>query len=143
MKAVVVLGACRCSSGFGYFPAPIVQLRQRLELVTNVIVLHEHYTSQECSNCAFEAAAALDATYVNKLVPGKCSVTDDNGAKVFKKNGTVKHKDVHAVRYCKKCKTTWNRDVNSGRSIRKVARWMMTHGLVRPQPFQHEFAFTR
>ena len=144
MKAVVVLGACRCSSGFGYFPAPIVQLRQRLELVTNVIVLHEHYTSQECSNCAFEAAAALDATYVNKLVPGKCSVTDDNGAKVYKKNGTaVKHKEVHGVRCCKKCKTTWNRDVNSGRSIRKVARWMMTRGLVRPQPFQHDGAFTR
>jgi hypothetical protein len=63
-----------------------------------VIVLHEH-TSQECSNCAFEAAAALHADYVNKLVPGKCSVTDDNKAKVYKKNGTaVKHKEVHGVR---------------------------------------------
>jgi hypothetical protein len=37
MKAIVALSTCRCSSGCSYFPAPIVGLRQRLELVTRDI----------------------------------------------------------------------------------------------------------
>jgi hypothetical protein len=50
MDAVVVLGAAQCSSGFGYFPGPIKELRRRLALHTRVVVLEE---PQRCSKCAF------------------------------------------------------------------------------------------
>ena len=112
-----------------------MQLRQRLEFHTRVIVLHEHYTSQRCSKCAFAEAlpgTALPRTaHSLKLLPGRAR--DVRG----KVDGTLNKRDIHGVRWCSQCKTTWNRDVNSARSMRQVFLWMLNHGLVRPEPFRH------
>ena len=75
MHAVVVLGACECSSGFGYFPAPLKELRRRLELHTRVVVIDEHYTSQRCSDCAF----AEEPSH-HRLDAGRCGDTQESGA---------------------------------------------------------------
>ena len=135
MDAVVVFGACRCSSGFGYFPGPIMQLRQRLELHTRVVILHEHYTSQRCSKCAF-AAARAGTPHSLKLLPGRAREPG-------KRANTLKKKDIHGVRWCSQCKTTWNRDVNSARSMRQVFLWMLNYHLMRPEPFRHVGALSR
>ena len=135
MEAVVVFGACRCSSGFGYFPGPIMQLRQRLELHTRVVIIHEHYTSQRCSKCAF-AAAKEGTPHSLKLLSGRAHVPG-------KRVGTFKKQEIHGVRWCSQCKTTWNRDVNSARSMHQVFLWMLNYHLVRPEPFRHVGALSR
>ena len=124
-RAVVVLGACQCSSGFGYFPAPLKELRRRLELYTRVVVLDEHYTSQRCSRCAFAAAPSY-----HRLDPGRCGNTHGAGAS----------NDIHGVRWCPECETVWNRDVNAARNIRQVFLHMIQHGNHRPEGFKHEGA---
>jgi hypothetical protein len=134
MEAVVVFGACRCSSGFGYFPGPIMQLRQRLQFHTRVIILHEHCTSQRCSKCAF-AAAEANIPHSLKLLPGRAQVPG-------KRANTFKQREIHGVRWCSLCETTWNRDVNSARSMRQVFLWMLNNNLVRPEPFRHEGALS-
>jgi hypothetical protein len=62
---------------------------------------------QQCSNCAFAAVAALQ-DFDDKLLPGKCSCADNNGTPIFKSNGGLNRQEVLGVRFCKKCKTTWN-----------------------------------
>ena len=113
-----------------------MQLRQQLELHTRVVILHEHYTSQRCSKCAF-AAAEEGTPHSVKLLPGRAR--DVPGKQV----GKFKKRDIHGVRWCSQCETTWNRDVNSARSMRQVFLWMLTHDLVRPEPFRHEGALSR
>lgn len=128
--AVVVLGATTCSSGFGYFPGPIKALRWRLELYTRVVVLHEHYTSQRCSKCAFggtllEAGEAED----DKLEAGKRGDTHGRG-----RSGNI-----HGVRWCshQNCTTRWNRDVNAARNMRRVFLHMLENNKERPAAFKH------
>ena len=106
-----------------------MQLRQRLELHTRVVIIHEHYTSQRCSKCAF-AAAKEGTPHSLKLLPGRAHVPG-------KRVGTFKKQDIHGVRWCSQCETTWNRDVNSARSMRQMFLWMLNHHLVRPEPFRH------
>ena len=106
-----------------------MQLRQRLELHTRVVILHEHYTSQRCSKCAF-AAAKEGTPHSLKLLPGRAKVPG-------KRANTLKKKEIHGVRWCSQCKTTWNRDVNSARSMRQVFLWMLNNHLERPEPFRH------
>jgi hypothetical protein len=45
-NAVIVFGAAECSSGFGYFPGPVKKLVDHLKMITRVVVIDEHYTSQ-------------------------------------------------------------------------------------------------
>ena len=122
MHAVVVLGACECSSGFGYFPAPLKELRRRLELHTRVVVIDEHYTSQRCSDCAF----AEEPSH-HRLDAGRCGDTHESGA-----SG-----EIHGVRWCPECRKLWNRDVNAARNMRQVFLHMLAHGLSRPEGFRH------
>ena len=111
-----------------------MQLRQRLEFHTRVIILHEHFTSQRCSKCAF-AAALAGTEHSLKLLPGRAREPG-------KRPNTFKQREIHGVRWCSQCKTTWNRDVNSARSMRQVFLWMLNNNLVRPEPFRHEGALS-
>ena len=126
MHAVVVLGACECSSGFGYFPAPLKELRRRLELHTRVVVIDEHYSSQRCSDCAF----AEEPSH-HRLDAGRCGDTHESGA-----SG-----EIHGVRWCPECRKLWNRDVNAARNMRQVFLRMLAHTdpsrPARPEGFRH------
>jgi len=121
-EAVVVLGAAQCSSGFGYFPGPVKELRRRLEQHTRVVVLDEHYTSQRCSKCAFTEKYEESR---DKLEPGRSRVDG--------------RRQLHGVRWCphQDCRTTWNRDVNAARNMRQVFLHMLRHGHRRPAAFRH------
>ena len=144
-KAIVVFGAATCSSGFGYFPGPIKELRKRLERHTNVVVLDEHYNSQRCSRCAFLAETELtgsESTF-DKLEPGKC------GRSHWKKGpggtgGRRRSSEIHGVRFCPHvgCRKIWNRDVNAARNMRLVFEYMVENKLQRPDPFKHIGALT-
>jgi len=133
-EAVVVLGAAECSSGFGYFPGPVKELRRRLELHTRVVVLDEHYTSQRCSKCAF---AVRNPVYrsADKLLPGYTQRGPEGQAR----------REIHGVRRCphRSCGLTWNRDVNAARNMRQVFLHMLHNGKKRPPLFQHAGALTR
>lgn len=86
----------RCSTGFGYSPAPQARLRHRLSTLhgARVTLVHEAYTSQTCSRCFSE----LDQKRI-------CGV------------------DVHGVKVCRHCCATgrhplhWHRDVNAARNM--------------------------
>ncbi|KAJ3276913.1 hypothetical protein HK104_003596 [Borealophlyctis nickersoniae] len=51
----------------------------------------------------------------------------------------VRGSAIHAVRFCKKCRTTWNRDTNAARNIAYVFWHERRHGLGhRPFPFRRK-----
>ena len=87
-----------------------MQLRQRLEFHTRVVILHEHYTSQRCSKCAF-AAAETGTPHSLKLLPGRARVPDALPPV------TLKHRRIHGVRWCSQCEMTWDGDMSSVRSM--------------------------
>ena len=45
---------------------------------------------------------------------------------------------IHGTRYCKACKTTWNRDFNAARNMALIAMYMANNDLKRPLPFKDE-----
>ena len=105
----------RCSTGFGYSPAPQARLRQRLSTIhgARVTLVHEAYTSQKCSRCFFQ----LD----KKRLCGA---------------------DVHGVKVCRHCCASdrhplhWHRDVNAARNIVAIYEELARTG-TRPACFNH------
>jgi hypothetical protein len=133
--AVVVYGAAECSSGFGYFPGPVKELRKRLELHTRVVVLDEHNTSKRCSRCCQHGTTRTMEEQKRDLLPG------------YKENSDGKKVEIHGVRVCKNksCggETRWNRDINAARNMRQVFLEMLFKtNKVRPEPYQSPFALT-
>jgi hypothetical protein len=125
--AIVVFGAARCSSGWGHAPAPIMELRRRLEMRATLVVLHEHYTSKRCSKCAF-----ADPTYNDQLEAGA-------RGECWQSRQAAKN-NIYGTRWCKHCKTRWNRDNNASRYVRQVAQFMATYrpgNNRRPSQFKH------
>ena len=134
-RAVVVLGAATFSRGFGHFPAPIKELRRRLEQHTRVVVLHEHYTSQRCSKCAFGLTELVGEERVDDVLePGKCGQSGQRRP----------INDIHGVRWCphRNCTTRWNRDVNAARNMRQVFLYMLHNNQQRPRAFAHDGALS-
>ncbi|KAJ3300724.1 hypothetical protein HK104_006022 [Borealophlyctis nickersoniae] len=57
----------------------------------------------------------------------------------IKGNERVRGAPIHAVRFCKKCRTVWNRDTNAARNIAYVFWYERCHGLGRrPFPFRRK-----
>eukprot|EP00911_Craspedida_sp_UC1_P002132 UC1_evm3s1639 len=101
-NGIVAWGHAQCSRGFGYAPAPVLELRKRLAYYTNVVIVHENMTSQRCSKCA--SKEGHEGPY-KTLVPGR------QGSDA----------DLFGVRHCTECQTDWDRDVNAARNMRMVA----------------------
>ena len=87
-----------------------MELRWRLEQHARLVVLHEHYTSQRCSNCAFR-----DDTYVENR-----SVLEAGERGECWQSEQAAKTNIFGLRWCPNCKTLWHRDVNAGRNIRQV-----------------------
>ena len=127
-KVVVFLGAAQCNRGFGYGPSPVKGFRRHLARYAKVIVIHEHYTSQRCSICAFtDKWSDQRPDKHTKLKPGRDR--QDAGKE-----------QVHGVRYCPECKITHHRDVNSARNMRQLGVHICIHR-ERADPFHHEGAY--
>ena len=126
--AIVMFGAVRCSSGWGHAPAPIMELRRRLEMRATLVVLHEHYTSKRCSKCAF-----ADPTYNDQLeagARGEC-----------RQSGQAAKNNIYGTLYCKHCNTRFNRDNNASRNIRQLGQGMVWNDQERQWQFKHAGAF--
>ena len=123
-------GAATCSRGFGYGPRPIKRLRRHLIRYARVIIIHEHYTSQRCSFCAFKPEWIAQPPHEHrKLKPG-----------IDRQQPKEKAKErVHGVRYCPTCGKTHHRDVNSARCMLELGIYICMHRK-RAAPFQHENA---
>ena len=103
-------GAQVCSSGFGYAPAPLKRLRQRLSLVhgARVSLVHEAYTSQKCCRC-HQQLQPVYTTRVNEA-------------------GERTRVEVHGVKRCTHCRNEhkpwapkfWHRDVNAAWNILQI-----------------------
>ena len=127
-KVCVFLGAAKCDRGFGYGPSPIKKFRRHLANYARVVVIHEHYTSQRCSLCAFEPdRIKLPPQQHEPMLAGKDR--QDGGKET-----------VHGVRWCPTCKTTHHRDVNSARNMRKLGIHICVNRSRAP-PFRHEGAY--
>lgn len=124
--AIVMFGAARCSSGWGHAPAPIMELRRRLEMRATLVVLHEHYTSKRCSKCAF-----ANTNYDDQLEAGARGQSGQQRAK----------NNIYSTRWCPHCKTRWNRDNNAARNIRQLWQIMVWNGQKRLKLFKHPGAY--
>jgi hypothetical protein len=114
-------------------PAPIAREEARVRGKRNpawsLKGLREHYTSQRCSNCAFNDELSLKKQQ-KPVVRGRKRQTDPE------------RREIWGVSYCTVCGTTWNRDVNAARNIHRLFLWMVEHNLVRHTNFQHNGALS-
>ena len=103
----------RCSTGFGYSPAPQARLRQRLSTMhgARVTLVHEAFTSQVCSRCFLRTEG--------KQIGGK---------------------KVHGVMVCRNCYSAdrhplhWHRDINAARNMVAIYQHLASERL-RPTCF--------
>ena len=126
-KVCVFLGAAKCTRGFGYGPSPTKRFRHHLANYARVVVIHEHYTSQRCSVCAFE--------------PDKIELPPEQHVQMrpgYDRQDGYKE-TVHGVRWCPECEITHHRDVNSARNMRKLGIHICVNRSRAP-PFRHEGA---
>ena len=91
--------------------------------------LREYYTSQRCSNCAFNDTLPLEEQQ-RPVVRG------------MRRHAGPERCEIWGVSYCTVCDTTWNRDVNAARNMRRLFLWMVEHNLVRHPHFQHNGAYS-
>ena len=90
--------------------------------------IHEHYTSQRCSVCAFE--------------PDKIELPPEQHVQMrpgYDRQDGYKE-TVHGVRWCPECEITHHRDVNSARNMRKLGIYICMNRSRAP-PFRHEGAY--
>jgi hypothetical protein len=95
---------------------PVKRFLQHLRRYVTVVLTNEMRTSRVCSNgCGHAASEPAEATGEEgqnsyDLIPvrGERDASGRAGPCIF------------AVRYCKGCKTMWNRDVNAARNIARM-----------------------
>ena len=102
VKTLVVYGAADfCHAAKGRVASPYRKLRARINDLPNVtmVMIGECNSSKLCSRCHREMGHAKKETV---------------------KEGVVKKRNIHTVKVCNHCSTTWNRDLNATKNFRYV-----------------------
>ena len=128
-KDVVIAFGNGCSGSLlpGSQPTPTKKVRRKLERYAMVVEVSEMRTSCVCSHgCGWdeEAGEPADAadekkrkkSYDLKKVRGQKDASGRKGRKL------------HAILFCHKCRTMWNRDVNAARNIAMMFLYMRMNG---------------
>ncbi|KAK9366104.1 hypothetical protein V1509DRAFT_611902 [Lipomyces kononenkoae] len=134
---VVAYGDGRFGSTMhGKRAAPVKKLRKHLRRYATVVPVNEFRTSRTCSAHNEEQRERMglgeqedEGGGTSKRAPDLVHIRAQRHA-----NGAA-GPSLHAVVYCHKCHTVWNRDVNAARNIGWIFWWMRVHGGERPPGF--------
>ena len=110
----------------GVGSAPVKRFRRALEHHATLAPTSEMRTSKLCSKgCGWDGITELATTDEEKKKRETLGVLD--AVRGERRASGKPGEALHAVRFCKKGRTMWHRDVNAARNIARMFLWQRTH----------------